>query len=81
MFFGVRVLVASADVNLKRQMIIPEAEKNNVVLFPEVLISHQTHSFELTNKTKRSWGEGSQKPTPNPQNKNTTVPLSMNLTN
>lgn len=85
MFFGVRVLVASADVNLKRQMIIPEAEKNNVVLFPEVLISHQTHFFfELSNKTKRSWGwggEGSQKPTPNPQTKNTTAPLSRNLTN
>lgn len=36
-------------------MIIPKAGKNNVVLFPEVSISHQTHFFELSNKTKRSW--------------------------
>lgn len=82
MFFGVRVLVASADVNLKRQMIIPEAEKIMwyYSLRYQYLIRHIF--FELSNKTKRSWeGEGSQKTTKNPHTKNATVPLSMNLTN
>lgn len=44
-FFDVRVLVASADVNLKRQMITTRSRKIMRYHIPEVPIAHQTIFF------------------------------------
>lgn len=79
--FGVRVLVASDDVNLKRQMIIPEAEK--IMWYYSLRYRYLIRHIFLSSATRQKGvgEEGSQKTTEHPHTKTTTVPLSMNLTN